>query len=123
MGKNPFFKIVFICTVSQQICYGISNTFYSNCGIIFYTPLSLIFTVSGRHYNVIVASRYKESEVYTISSDRRDALKKFPAMLQDILLNGPFFPLLFDGDKELEGLAKRIPKIDVKELYDDAMIL
>jgi ectoine hydroxylase-related dioxygenase (phytanoyl-CoA dioxygenase family) len=48
---------------------------------------------------------------------RQDALKTFPAMPQDELLDSKFFPLLFDGDKKLESLGRAIPKVDVKEMY------
>jgi len=48
---------------------------------------------------------------------RQDALKTFPAMPQDEILSSRFFPLLFDGDKELEGMGN-IPKADAKILYD-----
>lgn len=54
--------------------------------------------------------------------DRMDALKSFPSMPQDSVLDGQFFPLLFDGDKELGALAKKIPKIDVEELYNDPLV-
>lgn len=54
----------------------------------------------------------------TAGYDRLDALKNFPAMLQNNLLDSQFFPLLFDGDKELAAFGKEIPKIDVSELYD-----
>lgn len=47
---------------------------------------------------------------------RLEALHTFPEMPQDQVLEGNFFPLLFDGDKELEKLD--LPKIDYKELYD-----
>lgn len=49
---------------------------------------------------------------------RMDALKTFPAMLQDRILDSKFFPLLFDGDKELEAMGKNIPKVDYTELYE-----
>ena len=48
---------------------------------------------------------------------RMDALKNFPAMPQDKILDSRFFPLLFDADKELETLGKHIPKADFKNLY------
>ena len=43
--------------------------------------------------------------------DRLDALKSFPEMIHDKPLDSRFFPLLFDGDKELEAMANKIPKI------------
>jgi hypothetical protein len=49
---------------------------------------------------------------------RLDALHTFPEMPQDQVLDSNFFPLLFDGDKELEALGKDIPKVDYSELYD-----
>ncbi|SMD09070.1 phytanoyl-CoA dioxygenase family protein [Pedobacter nyackensis] len=54
----------------------------------------------------------------TTGYDRQEALKTFPDMPQDQLLDSNFFPLLFDGDKELEAMGKVIPKVDPKELYD-----
>lgn len=54
----------------------------------------------------------------TAGYDRQEALKTFPAMPQDQVLDSNFFPLLFDGDKELEAMGKVIPKVDPKELYD-----
>lgn len=47
---------------------------------------------------------------------RMDALKTFPEMPQDQVLNGSCFPLLFEGDKELLGV-KNIPKVNDKQLY------
>jgi hypothetical protein len=49
---------------------------------------------------------------------RLDALHTFPVMPQDKVLDSNFFPLLFDGDKELEALGKDIAKVDYRELYD-----
>ena len=43
---------------------------------------------------------------------RLDALKSFPPMQQDKPLDSRFFPLLFDGDKELEGFGMKIPKVE-----------
>jgi hypothetical protein len=57
----------------------------------------------------------------TAGYSRLDALKTFPAMPQDQVLDSNFFPLLFDGDKELEALGKTIPKVDYKELYDSSI--
>ena len=54
----------------------------------------------------------------TAGYSRLEALKSFPAMEQDKVLDSNFFPLLFDGDKELEALGKNIPKVDYTELYD-----
>ncbi|WP_316836894.1 phytanoyl-CoA dioxygenase family protein [Pedobacter nutrimenti] len=53
----------------------------------------------------------------TAEYHRLKALETFPEMPQDQVLGGNFFPLLFDGDKELEGLEKAIPKVDYRELY------
>ena len=58
----------------------------------------------------------------TAGYNRMDALQTFPAMPQDKLLDSQFFPLLFDGDKELELLGRRIPKVDFKKLYDEPII-
>ncbi|MDR6844664.1 phytanoyl-CoA dioxygenase family protein [Flavobacterium granuli] len=49
---------------------------------------------------------------------RLEALHSFPAMPQDQVLDSNFFPLLFDGDKELEAFGKDIPKVDYREFYD-----
>ena len=57
----------------------------------------------------------------TAEYDRLEALKSFPAMQQDQALDSQFFPVLFDGDKELQGLARRIPTVNIKELYDDPL--
>ncbi|SMO49510.1 Ectoine hydroxylase-related dioxygenase, phytanoyl-CoA dioxygenase (PhyH) family [Solitalea koreensis] len=54
---------------------------------------------------------------------RMDALQSFPDMLQDELLDSQYFPLLFDGDKELKDLEKNIPKVDVNELYDNLIAI
>lgn len=47
---------------------------------------------------------------------RLDALKTFPDMPHDQVLDGNCFPLLFDNDKELEGLSN-IPKVNYQALY------
>lgn len=54
----------------------------------------------------------------TAGYHRQEALSSFPPMPQDQQLDGKFFPLLFDGDKELAAFGKAIPKVDYKELYD-----
>ncbi|HTJ11613.1 MAG TPA: phytanoyl-CoA dioxygenase family protein [Dinghuibacter sp.] len=48
--------------------------------------------------------------------ERAEALKYFPNMDQDCVLDSRFFPLLFVGDSELAALD--IPKIDPVELYN-----
>jgi len=52
----------------------------------------------------------------TANYERLEALHSFPAMEQDRVLDSQFFPLLFDGDKELEGL--KIPRVNPGDLYD-----
>ena len=54
----------------------------------------------------------------TAGYERLDALKDFPAMEQDMVLDSNFFPVLFDGDRELEGLGKTIPMANPAALYD-----
>jgi len=54
----------------------------------------------------------------TANYHRLDALKSFPSMVQDRPLDDRFFPLLFDGDKELGAMAKHIPAVNPKELYE-----
>jgi ectoine hydroxylase-related dioxygenase (phytanoyl-CoA dioxygenase family) len=53
----------------------------------------------------------------TANYERIDALHNFPAMAQDQVLNGRFFPLLFDCDKEMKVLLNKVPKVDHKSLY------
>ena len=43
---------------------------------------------------------------------RLDALKSFPEMIHDKPLDSQFFPLLFDGDKELEAMGHEIPRVN-----------
>ena len=45
---------------------------------------------------------------------RLDALKSFPPMMQDQPLDSRFFPLLFDGDKELGNFGRDIPKVSFR---------
>jgi len=54
----------------------------------------------------------------TAGYHRQEALSSFPPMPQDQQLDSKFFPLLFDGDKELQAFGNRIPKVDYKALYD-----
>lgn len=54
----------------------------------------------------------------TAGYERLDALKAFPAMVQDEPLDSRYFPLLFDGDKELEAWGERVPRVEVRGLYD-----
>lgn len=54
----------------------------------------------------------------TAGYERLDALKDFPTMDQDQVLDSNFFPLLFDGDRELEALGKEIPMVNQAALYD-----
>jgi len=51
----------------------------------------------------------------TANYERLDALHNFPAMAQDCVLDSRFFPLLFEGDRELVTL--NIPKVDAVNLY------
>ena len=53
----------------------------------------------------------------TADYQRKKALENFPDMKQDEVLNGPFFPLLFDGDKELISM-KGLPTVDPARLYN-----
>lgn len=50
--------------------------------------------------------------------ERLDALHNFPAMEQDQVLDSRFFPLLFEGDRELGALINEIPRIDPACLYN-----
>ena len=54
----------------------------------------------------------------TANYERLDALQHFPAMEQDQILNSRFFPLLFDGDGEMETWIKSIPRVDPGALYN-----
>lgn len=65
---------------------------------------------------VVINSMAAETLGNTANYDRIDALENFPVMNQDEVLNGRFFPLLFDGDKEL-GSMTYVPKVDRKRLY------
>jgi ectoine hydroxylase-related dioxygenase (phytanoyl-CoA dioxygenase family) len=53
----------------------------------------------------------------TANYERIEVLHSFPAMEQDRVLNGRFFPLLFDGNKELKALLNKVPKVNCKSLY------
>lgn len=44
--------------------------------------------------------------------ERKDALHNFPLMVQDKVLDSQYFPLLFDGDKELGALVNSVPVVD-----------
>jgi len=65
---------------------------------------------------VVINSMASETLGNTASYDRMDALHSFPVMAQDEVLDSRFFPLLFEGDKELGSLAN-VPKADWKHLY------
>ncbi|HKO79433.1 MAG TPA: phytanoyl-CoA dioxygenase family protein [Chitinophagaceae bacterium] len=54
----------------------------------------------------------------TANYERIDALHNFPVMEQDEVLNSRFFPLLFEGDKELGTLINTIPRVNPSSLYD-----
>jgi hypothetical protein len=53
----------------------------------------------------------------TVNYQRMDALHSFPAMAQDKVLDSRWFPLLFEGDKELEALKKHLPIVRKGEMY------
>ncbi|MGJ7032473.1 phytanoyl-CoA dioxygenase family protein [Niabella hirudinis] len=53
----------------------------------------------------------------TAGYERLDALHSFPEMPQDQILDSRFFPLLFDGDKELKAAVDAVPKVDPLKLY------
>jgi ectoine hydroxylase-related dioxygenase (phytanoyl-CoA dioxygenase family) len=53
----------------------------------------------------------------TANYERMEALHSFPVMEQDKILNSRFFPLLFDGDKELETMINSVPRVDPVKLY------
>ncbi len=67
---------------------------------------------------VVINAMSSSTRGNTKDYSRLDALKSFPAMPHDKILDGNGFPLLFDGDRELEGLGKMIPKVNYKELYN-----
>ncbi|HEX5153173.1 MAG TPA: phytanoyl-CoA dioxygenase family protein [Parafilimonas sp.] len=54
----------------------------------------------------------------TADYERLDALHNFPLMEQDKVLDSRFFPLLFDGDKELELMSNTTPKVNSVKLYN-----
>lgn len=51
---------------------------------------------------------------------RQEALKTFPPMPQDQLLEGRYFPCLFDEEKEGKDFLNSIPKVDYKNLYSSS---
>ncbi|SDD72584.1 phytanoyl-CoA dioxygenase family protein [Niabella drilacis] len=53
----------------------------------------------------------------TANYERLDALHSFPEMPQDQILDSRFFPLLFEGDKELPAAVGGVPKADPLKLY------
>ena len=55
----------------------------------------------------------------TAGYERLDALKAFPAMVQDAPLDSCYFPVLFDEDKELAALRDRVPKVDAGRRYGE----
>lgn len=55
----------------------------------------------------------------TENYERLAALHNFPPMPQGEVLDSRYFPLLFDGDKELATLLGEIPKVNVRELYSN----
>ncbi|HEY4207207.1 MAG TPA: phytanoyl-CoA dioxygenase family protein [Puia sp.] len=55
----------------------------------------------------------------TAGYQRLEALKAFPAIIQDEPLDSRYFPLLFDEDKELEASGFQVPKINARRLYNE----
>jgi ectoine hydroxylase-related dioxygenase (phytanoyl-CoA dioxygenase family) len=54
----------------------------------------------------------------TADYDRLEALRNFPVMKQDMVLDSHFFPLLFAGDRELKSMSNdAIPKVNSAKLY------
>lgn len=92
----------------------------------FHHPLTMHGSYSNyseRPRRAVVLNAMDHSTLGNIADyDRMKELKNFPAIQQDKLLDSRFFPLLFDGDKELEALARHIPKINVMELYDNPLV-
>jgi ectoine hydroxylase-related dioxygenase (phytanoyl-CoA dioxygenase family) len=87
----------------------------------FHHPLTMhgsYENVSDRSRRAIVLNAMSNRTLgNTAGYERLDALKSFPVMDQDQVLNSNFFPLLFDGDKELEGMGGRIPKVNQAAFY------
>lgn len=54
----------------------------------------------------------------TANYERMEALQSFPQMEHGQVLDSKFFPLLFGGDKELESLVSKVPRINYHQLYD-----
>ncbi|MBS0027650.1 phytanoyl-CoA dioxygenase family protein [Chitinophaga sp. 22321] len=54
----------------------------------------------------------------TANYERIAALHSFPKMEQDQVLDSKFFPLLFEGDRELESLVSKVPKVNSRDLYE-----
>lgn len=88
----------------------------------FYHPLTMhgsYENVSDRSRRAIVLNAMSSDTLgNTAGYERLDALKDFPAMDQDKVLDSNFFPLLFDGDKELAALGNVIPMASQAALYD-----
>jgi ectoine hydroxylase-related dioxygenase (phytanoyl-CoA dioxygenase family) len=53
----------------------------------------------------------------TANYERMEALRNFPVMKQDRILDSRFFPLLFEGDNELEKMNEKVPKVNAANLY------
>lgn len=64
---------------------------------------------------VVINSMAHNTLGNTANYERLDALSNFPLMEHGQVLKGRFFPLLFDGDKELESL--NVPKVDWELLH------
>jgi len=62
---------------------------------------------------VVINAMASDTLGNTAGYERLDALHSFPSMPQDQVLDSKFFPLLFEGDKELESLTD-IPKVNSK---------
>ncbi|HVI46530.1 MAG TPA: phytanoyl-CoA dioxygenase family protein [Chitinophaga sp.] len=65
---------------------------------------------------VVINAMASDTLGNTARYERADALHNFPVMEQDKVLNSKFFPLLFEGDRELGSL--HVPKVDWELLYD-----
>ena len=53
----------------------------------------------------------------TANYERMEALRNFPVMKQDRILDGQYFPLLFNGEKELGSIYNKIPRVNSAKLY------
>lgn len=71
---------------------------------------------------VVINTMEASTQGNTAGYGRLEALKNFPEIPHNQVLDSRFFPLLMGADRQLEDLLNKVPKVNSQQLYDSFVI-